>query len=184
MSGAAATNATLAWLGGGSLAAGGAGMVGGALVLGGIGAPIALLGGGLLYAHKASKTLTDAVQYEADVDEFVANSKIIKTHLGGMELRVKELLLVTVKLESRLKKLVEDFKSEYPDKNYPFFLKFLLKIKNNRMEKSQKNKLIMIGMLVDTLNLVLTAPLLNDGGKASDESLIAIEKAEYLIKDV
>ena len=36
LSGAAATNATLAWLGGGSLAAGGFGMAGGTLVLGGI----------------------------------------------------------------------------------------------------------------------------------------------------
>ncbi len=36
LSGAAATNATLAWLGGGALAAGGGGMVVGALVLGGV----------------------------------------------------------------------------------------------------------------------------------------------------
>jgi hypothetical protein len=36
LSGIAATNATLAWFGGGSLAVGGAGMAGGATVLGGI----------------------------------------------------------------------------------------------------------------------------------------------------
>jgi outer membrane murein-binding lipoprotein Lpp len=36
LSGAAATNATLAWFGGGALAAGGAGMAGGMLVLGGL----------------------------------------------------------------------------------------------------------------------------------------------------
>lgn len=36
LSGAAATNATLAWFGGGALAAGGAGMAGGAMVIGGI----------------------------------------------------------------------------------------------------------------------------------------------------
>ncbi|NMT56681.1 hypothetical protein HKB02_03245, partial [Vibrio parahaemolyticus] len=36
LSGAAATNATLAWFGGGALAAGGAGMSGGMMVLGGI----------------------------------------------------------------------------------------------------------------------------------------------------
>lgn len=36
LSGAAATNATLAWLGGGALAAGGGGMVVGAVVLGGV----------------------------------------------------------------------------------------------------------------------------------------------------
>ena len=36
LSGVAATNATLAWLGGGTLAAGGLGMAGGAIVLGAI----------------------------------------------------------------------------------------------------------------------------------------------------
>jgi len=46
LSGAAATNATLAWLGGGSLAAGGYGMAGGMMVLGGIvaGPALAVLG--------------------------------------------------------------------------------------------------------------------------------------------
>ena len=36
LSGAAATNATLAWLGGGTLASGGGGMAAGAFVLGGV----------------------------------------------------------------------------------------------------------------------------------------------------
>ena len=43
LSGVAATNATLAWLGGGSLAAGGGGMALGSIVLGGIIAGPALL---------------------------------------------------------------------------------------------------------------------------------------------
>jgi hypothetical protein len=46
LSGAAATNATMAWLGGGSLASGGLGMAGGAVVLGGAiaGPAIAIMG--------------------------------------------------------------------------------------------------------------------------------------------
>ncbi len=46
LSGVAATNATLAWFGGGSLAAGGLGMAGGTLVLGGLVAGPALAVGG------------------------------------------------------------------------------------------------------------------------------------------
>ena len=56
----AATNATLAWLGGGSLAAGGMGMAGGVAVLGGIVAAPVLLVGGLLLASKAAKAKENA----------------------------------------------------------------------------------------------------------------------------
>ena len=61
LSGAAATNATLAWLGGGSLAAGGFGMAGGAAVLGGIVAAPVLLVGGLMMASKAEEAKENAL---------------------------------------------------------------------------------------------------------------------------
>lgn len=60
LSGAAATNATLAWLGGGSLAAGGFGMAGGVAVLGGIVAAPVLLVGGLMMASKAEEAKENA----------------------------------------------------------------------------------------------------------------------------
>lgn len=59
-SGAAATNATLAWFGGGALAAGGMGMAGGALVLGGIVAAPVLAVGGFVLSSKAEAALNDA----------------------------------------------------------------------------------------------------------------------------
>ncbi len=60
LSGVAATNATLAWFGGGALAAGGLGMAGGTLVLGGIVAAPVLAVGGLLLASKAEEAVNDA----------------------------------------------------------------------------------------------------------------------------
>lgn len=60
LSGAAATNATLAWFGGGSLAAGGAGMAGGAAVLGGVVAGPALLVMGIIVGAKGGKNLEEA----------------------------------------------------------------------------------------------------------------------------
>jgi hypothetical protein len=60
LTGAAATNATLAWFGGGSLAAGGLGMAGGMAVLGGIVAGPVLAVGGLVLASKAKKNLASA----------------------------------------------------------------------------------------------------------------------------
>ena len=62
LSGAAATNATLAWLGGGSLAAGGFGMAGGMAVLGGIVAGPALALGGVFLDSKAEDKLYEALE--------------------------------------------------------------------------------------------------------------------------
>ena len=56
----AATNATLAWFGGGSLAAGGLGIAGGTVVLGGIVAAPVLLVGGLILASKATEAKENA----------------------------------------------------------------------------------------------------------------------------
>jgi hypothetical protein len=74
LSGAAAWNATLAWLGGGSLAAGGGGMALGSLVLGGITVGPAVLIGGFVLAGEGEKALTKAREYEAEVN--VAINKI------------------------------------------------------------------------------------------------------------
>ncbi len=57
LGGVAATNATLAWLGGGSLAAGGYGMAGGAMVLGGIVAGPALAIFGHIVGNKGEAAL-------------------------------------------------------------------------------------------------------------------------------
>lgn len=60
LGGVAATNATLAWLGGGSLAAGGYGMAGGMMVLGGIVAGPALAVFGHVLGNKGEQALNNA----------------------------------------------------------------------------------------------------------------------------
>lgn len=60
LSGAAATNATLAWLGGGSLAAGGGGMALGTMVLGGMVAGPALAIFGHIVGNKGEEALNNA----------------------------------------------------------------------------------------------------------------------------
>jgi len=68
LSGAAATNATLAWLGGGSLAAGGGGMALGTAVLGGMVAGPLIAVTGFVMDSKAEKNLTEAYEYESEID--------------------------------------------------------------------------------------------------------------------
>ena len=65
LSGVAASNATLAFFGGGSLAAGGLGMAGGTAVLGGLVAGPALMVMGFIAGAKASKNLDEAYSNSA-----------------------------------------------------------------------------------------------------------------------
>ncbi|WP_086481719.1 hypothetical protein [Oceanospirillum sanctuarii] len=64
LSGVAASNATLAWLGGGSLASGGMGIAGGTMVLGGLVTGPALLVFGAVLGAKAERNLSDAKSNE------------------------------------------------------------------------------------------------------------------------
>lgn len=74
LSGVAATNATLAFFGGGSLAAGGLGMAGGTAVLGGLVAGPALLVMGLVAGKAAKKGLEKAYTNRAEAVQIAARS--------------------------------------------------------------------------------------------------------------
>lgn len=79
LSGVAATNATLAALGGGSLAAGGGGMALGSMILGGATLGVGLLIGGVIFnatgsklSDKADEAYSQAKRTEREVDKIVA----------------------------------------------------------------------------------------------------------------
>lgn len=91
LSGAAAWNATLAWLGGGSLATGGGGMALGSLVLGGITVGPAVLIGGFVLAGEGEKALTKAREYEAQVNSALANIEAAKDFVQQVKRRITEL---------------------------------------------------------------------------------------------
>lgn len=102
LSGAAAKSATLAWLGGGSLASGGAGIAGGTLVLGGLAVAPALLIGGFWLASKGSQALTQAQQYRAKVHRAVADmDKLIHTSLVPLQTRIHELKSLITELDQQ-----------------------------------------------------------------------------------
>lgn len=85
LSGAAAYNATMAAIGGGSLATGGFGMAGGAMVLGGVVAAPIIAIAGWAYASHAEKALDHARETRQQVDEAIgkmdlANKQFMRTY--------------------------------------------------------------------------------------------------------
>ncbi|MGD9889070.1 MAG: hypothetical protein AB7S56_07380 [Halothiobacillaceae bacterium] len=91
LSGVAATNATLAWLGGGSLAAGGMGMAAGTWVLGGVVAGPALAIGGFMLASKAEEALTEARAYQAKVEVACEEMQGVREVLAGIDRNIEEM---------------------------------------------------------------------------------------------
>jgi hypothetical protein len=91
LSGAAATNATLAWLGGGTLATGGGGVALGGIMLTGIAVAPAALVGGFAIGVQGQRSLTKAQDIVASVDKSLAEMSGKQLLLGQVESRIGEL---------------------------------------------------------------------------------------------
>jgi len=87
LSGAAATNATLAFFGGGSLATGGLGMAGGMAVLGGLVAGPALMVMGMITGAKAQEKVENALANKAQSDEIVESLKTASVQCSAIRRR-------------------------------------------------------------------------------------------------
>lgn len=102
LSGAAASNAALAALGGGAVAVGGGGVALGTVMLGGLVAGPAITVGGLTLANKGEKTLTEAHRYASEVEVAVVKLDVYVALLEHVERRVDELYEVVTELDQRL----------------------------------------------------------------------------------
>jgi len=110
LSGAAATNATLAWLGGGSLAAGGGGMAMGTMVLGGLVAGPALAIFGHIVGKKGEEALNNARSNMEQANVVKEQAAVMCGKLEAVE-RVTTLANATFsKISSKLRHGVRDLK--------------------------------------------------------------------------
>lgn len=101
LSGIAATNATLAWFGGGSLAVGGLGVAGGTMALGLLVAGPALLVGGSIAAAKARENLTLANAHLAKARRAAAEMDVAASFIKGVGQVVDQFEGVLYALEAR-----------------------------------------------------------------------------------
>ena len=99
LGGAAATNATLAWLGGGSLATGGLGIAGGTAVLGGIVAAPALLVGAFFLNCKAEEAMNKAKTYYAKAEVEAEKFNSARSLYLAIDERAEDIIDVLVRLD-------------------------------------------------------------------------------------
>ena len=171
LSGAAATNATLAWLGGGSLAAGGGGMAAGTAVLGTITATttgvFALAAAGIVASAYYSKKYTEATAYLEEVRTARAKAKLGWTAMEAINQRAIELESVMKRLGERindkllyLEPLIYDFQTE--DEYYL----------NTFRETS---------LLVKSLSEIAQVPLIDKNGMLSNESSVTLANTQKIL---
>lgn len=165
LSGVAATNATLAFLGGGSLAAGGLGMAGGMAVLGGLVAGPALAIMGFVMLGAGSKKLDDAYSNLAEarkISEELENL-IISTNAIRRRTQMFERLLIRAdslysEAINNLERVINDFGIDYSTYN------------------EDSKKVIAANIkLTQTIKAILDTPILTDNGSISEESDKLIE---------
>ena len=107
LNGVALTNATLAWLGGGSLAAGGLGVAGGMAILGGIVAAPVLAIGGTFLSSKAEVALEEARANASKAELIVEELKASEIKVRRLRFKFTEVTEVLTALEERFKPLLD-----------------------------------------------------------------------------
>lgn len=167
LSGVAATNATLAWLGGGSLAAGGLGMAGGMAVLGGIVAAPVLAVGGAMFAKMSEKALDEAKSNLAQTkiaEEEMLTAKVTTDAIASI---IEESLVIIGKLDDKLVKELQTLK--------------LIVIRENDYAKytdGEKEYLKFIVNMVKTISGICKVNVLTDDGKVNKYFRRAVEDAQ------
>lgn len=106
LSGIAATNATLAFLGGGSLAAGGLGVAGGTMVLGGLVAGPALAVMGFIVGAKAHANKDRAYSNLAKAHQFEEEVETLRVVCRGIRMRANMFERLLLKLNALFEPLI------------------------------------------------------------------------------
>jgi len=173
LSGAAATNATLAWLGGGSLAAGGFGMTGGMVVLGGIVTGPVLAVGGMMLASKAEEA--KHVAYENFDKAKAASEQIDATCvvLDAIYKRTDEFINILTLLDPILidyNKKLENLVSMSDD--YTMYGKW------------EKNIVMITSSIAKTVKNICDAPIIDKNGNITQKSKEVIETSKRFLEKI
>lgn len=161
LSGAAATNATLAYLGGGTLAAGGLGVAGGMAVLGGVVAGPALAVLGFTLDSKASENLENAKSYQAKVKTAVEKLGLASDACQKISQRADMFLGLLENIHIKFQNFIDQIKDVMIDTGTDY----------GDYSQAEKNILAMTWSLAVATKAILDTPILNEDGSVTNKSL-------------
>lgn len=172
LSGAAATNATLAFFGGGALAAGGLGVAGGTAILGGLVAGPALAVVGCVMGAKASANLDNAYANLATAKKVKEELVVLTTVCNGIKRRSDLFTKTLIKLESILNMQLAKFEYIIATEGVDYSL----------FQDESKNMVAMLLGTVQAVKAILDTPLLNEDGALTSESEQVINTVQGLLE--
>lgn len=171
LSGAAATNATLAFFGGGSLAAGGLGMAGGMMVLGGLVAGPALLVMGLITGAKSQEKLDQALINKAQAEEIMEALHTASDQCSAIRRRAYLFYSLLAHLDTYLLPLVWQMEDIIAKEGTDY-----------RTYSPESKKVIMAAASnAGSVKAVLDVPILTDGGSLTEQSGEIVDKIGELL---
>ena len=172
MSGAAATNATLAFFGGGSLAAGGLGIAGGTAVLGGLVAGPALAVLGFVVGAKASANLDKAYSNLAKARQYAEEMKAATAVCDGISNRANMFTNFLTELDSiflpliyRMTQIIVSKGTDYRD-----------------FSSDEKKIIAQATTLAGAVKSILDTPILDKDGNLTSESGRIIDATNAKLK--
>ena len=165
LSGAAATNATLAFFGGGALAAEGLGMAGGAAVLGGLVAGPALLVMGLITGAKAGKSLENARANEAKAEEICEELRAGSNQCIAIRRRSYMFYSLLARMDAYLYPLNQNMIKIIENEGTDF----------SKYTEDSKKTIAALVSTIKTIKDILDTPILKENGEPTDESESLVE---------
>ena len=173
LSGVAATNATLAFFGGGSIASGGLGMAVGQTVLGSIAVGPGLLAMGLILSAKSQQEIDKALTNKDQLDAAVSEMESAISMVIAIRRRASMLYNLLVRLDSRLLALTWQMQDIVENEGYDYRM----------YQQESKNIIIMAYTTLCSVKAVLDTPLLMEDGSLSEKSakLLTKEGIEKLL---
>lgn len=174
LSGVAATNATLAWFGGGSLAAGGLGIAGGTLVLGSIVAAPVILVAGTIFAASAEKKKYDAEAY--------ANSiRVLQRAMNAESMSWQHMANRTTEKIDTIRDGYMAMSASLSDVSNIIYSKGL---QVSQWAENEQMTLKTMMQVAETLVTTINSPLMNDEDKLTIELKQHQEKCQQLMEHI
>ena len=171
LSGAAATNATLAFLGGGALSVGGLGIAGGTAVLGGLVAGPALAVMGFVVGAKASANKDRAYSNLARAEKYEEEVKTVQVLCKAIRMRANMFERLIIKLDAIFEPLTESLAHIIQTSGTDFSL----------YTKEEKAVVAANLSLAQAIKAVLDTPILTEEGNLTSESEALITPIQNVI---